>query len=295
MHPLIELGVRQFLYIPLECFSDDFHKELSLCRSQAQHREKKVSKSDFLLVVSQDCDIDSNSFQYIELLVFRKAKAKESKKSSSIEFARNVHKIFIRDKEDFIFKKEESSLVSKELFINELNSIKEKEGQVDFLSFDNRNSKTILLSWLVNYYARRPLPDGFNRTLFDNYIKNPEGHPLQLFLLKYFEEIADIHAFISPLDDECAESYDVTLTALLHDSCSAEKAEAIEEELKKIIDEIHGEENNLNMMQSIGQSFHDDALMDYVVFPSDFTKKDELNTRRLLLDFLCWMPKGDEP
>lgn len=293
MHPLIELGVRQFLYVPLECFSEDFRQELSTSRSQPAYRDKKVSKSDFLLIVSQDCDIDSVVFEYIEVMVFRKAKNKELKSSGPIEYARNVHKIIIKDKCNFILKKQESSLILKELFQRELEGIKERNGGLQLLNFENKNITTILLSWLVNYYARRPLPDGFNRTLFDKYIKNPDGHPLQAFLLEYFEEIADIYAFISPLDDESAEIYDVTLTALLHSECSNDKADEIKLKLERIVRDIDMQEPRLNMMQSKGESYHDDAIMDYVLYPSEFTKADEIKTRRLLLDFMCWTPNDD--
>jgi hypothetical protein len=293
MHPLIKLGVRQFKYIPLEFFSEAFLQELSDCRSQPKFRQKKVDKSEFLLIVSQDCDIDSDIFDFIEVLSFKKAARKDLKSPGPIEYARNVHKILIKDAESFLLKKEDSSLITKSSLEGELERIKLEKGDLNLLNFQAKNTNIILLAWLVNYYARRPLPDGFNRTLFGKYIKNPEGHPLQALLLEYFEEIADVHAFISPMEDEDAEVYDVTLTALLHSDCSAEKSEIIECKLRGIIDAIDATEPRLNMMQSKGMTEHEEALMDYVLEPHLFSKADEYKTRRLLLDFMCWTPKDD--
>ncbi|MEH4798926.1 hypothetical protein [Atlantibacter hermannii] len=294
MHTLIDLGIKQFVYLPLECFSEGFYHELSNCRALPEYREKKTKCTDYILVLSQDCDIDSASFKYIELLVFRKAKERDVKNGTSIEYARSVHKILLKDRENFLLRKDETSLVSKASLLKELEAIKEKGKELPLCDFEIENNRSILLSWLVNYYARRPLPDAFNQDLFGKYIKNHDGHPLQQFLLNYYKEIADIHVFIYPMDNENAEKYDVTITALLHQSCSEYKAQEIKEQLRKIIDGIHADKNRLNMMQSTMISLHADAIMEYVLMPDEFSRKDEINTRRLTLDFLCWMPKDEE-
>lgn len=295
MSILIDLGVRQFKFMSLECCNSDFITSLSQYRATELFRNKIAKKEDLLLIISQDCDIASKSFDYIEVLVFRKAKPKDRRGSNAIEYARNVHKIFLKDADDYVLKKEEVSLLSKELFLKELESLKEKN-ELNLREFTVDNNRSILLSWLVNYYARRPLPDGFNRSLFDKYIKNTEGHPLQNFLIRYYNEILDVYAFVYPMDEEDASEYDVTLTALLSQTCSEEQGEQISKELEVIIYEINKEDERLNMMQVSGNCLHDAALMDYVLMPSEFSMEDQIKTRKLTLDFLCWMPKEeDEP
>lgn len=295
MSILIDLGVRQFKFMSLEYCDDNFIESLSQYRATESYRGKVAKKEDFLLIISQDCDIASNSFDYIEVLVFRKARSKERRGSQSIEYARNVHKIFLKDSYDYVLKKEEVSLLSKQLFLTELERLKEHE-KLHLTEFKIENNKSILLSWLVNYYARRPLPDGFNRSLFDKYIKNPEGHPLQNFLIKYYNEILDVYAFVHPMDEEDASEYDVTLTALLSQTCTEEQGDIISKELELIIDEINKQDEKLNMMQAAGNCLHDAALMDYALMPNAFSMEDQIQTRKLTLDFLCWTPKDeDEP
>lgn|GEM_PF-1015762 len=295
MSILIDLGVRQFKFMSLEFCDADFIASLSQHRATESFRGKVAKIEDFLLIISQDCDIASNSFDYIEVLVFRKAKSKDRRGAKSIEYARNVHKIFLKDSDDYVLKKEEVSLLSKQFFITELERLKHKE-QLYLNEFKNENNKGILLSWLVNYYARRPLPDGFNRSLFDKYIKNPEGHPLQNFLIKYYNEILDVYAFVYPMDEEDASEYDVTLTALLSQTCTEDQGDAISKELDLIIGDINKQDEKLNMMQATGNCLHDAALMDYALMPHEFSMENEIQTRKLTLDFLCWMPKDeDEP
>lgn len=295
MSVLIDLGVRQFKFMSLECCDVDFIASLSQCRATESFRSKTAKKEDFLLIISQDCDIDSHSFDYIEVLVFRKAKSRDRRGAKSIEYARNVHKIFLKDTDEYVLKKEEVSLLSKEIFIQELEKLKRND-ELHLCEFNVENNKSILLSWLVNYYARRPLPDGFNRSLFDKYIKNPEGHPLQNFLIKYYNEILDVYAFVHPMDEEDAPEYDVTLTALLSQACTEEQGGVISKELELIIGEINQQDARLNMMQASGNFLHDAALIDYVLMPNEFSMENQIQTRKLTLDFLCWMPKEeDEP
>ncbi len=293
MSSLIELGVRQFKFIPLDCCDEEFIASLSHCRAAEAYRNKAAKKEDFLLIISQDCDIASKVFDYIEVIVFRKAKSKDRRGSQSIEYARNVHKIFLKDDDDdYILKKEEVSLLPKDFFINQLEKLKGKDS-LHLKDFRVENNKSILLSWLVNYYARRPLPDAFNRALFDKYIKSPQGHPLQNFLIKYYNEILDVYAFVHPMDEEDASEYDVTLTALLSQTCTDEQVEKISHELELIIFEINKQDEKLNMMQATGNCLHDAALMDYALMPHEFSMENEIQTRKLTLDFLCWMPKEE--
>ncbi|HBR1386091.1 TPA: hypothetical protein RUY71_002524 [Klebsiella pneumoniae] len=293
MSVLIDLGVRQFKFMSLEFCDADFIASLSQYRATESFRSKTAKKEDLLLIISQDCDIDSRSFNYIEVLVFRKAKPRDSRSAKSIEYARNVHKIFLKDSEEYVLKKEEVSLLTKEIFLQELVRLNQNN-ELNLREFNVENTKSILLSWLVNYYARRPLPDGFNRSLFDKYIKNPEGHPLQNFLVKYYKEILDVYAFVHPMDEEDAPRYDVTLTALLSQECTEEQGDIISKELELIIGEINKQDEKLNMMQASGNCLHEAALMDYVLMPYDFSMENQIQTRKLTLDFLCWMPKEEE-
>ncbi|MBX9262126.1 hypothetical protein K5962_13285 [Klebsiella pneumoniae] len=294
MSALIDLGVRQFKFMSLECCDANFITSLSQYRATESFRSKTAKKEDLLLIISQDCDIDSRSFDYIEVLVFRKAKARDSRSAASIEYARNVHKIFLKDfDEEYVLKKEEVSLLKKEIFLQELDRLNQNN-ELNLREFNVENTKSILLSWLVNYYARRPLPDGFNRSLFDKYIKNPEGHPLQNFLIKYYNEILDVYAFVHPMDEEDALVYDVTLTALLSQECTKEQGDIISNELELIIGKINEQDERLNMMQASGTYLHEAALIDYVLMPSEFSMENQIQTRKLTLDFLCWMPKEEE-
>lgn len=293
MSNLIDLGVRQFKFMPLGLCDEGFIKSLSGYRSTDLFRSKMAKKEDYILIVSQDCDIHSRAFSFIEVIVFRKAKSKDRRGSQVIEYARNVHKLFLRDDDDYVLKKEELCLLPKEVLIEELSRLKGR-GEIGLSDFSTENTKSILMSWLVNYYARRPLPDGFNRALFDKYIKSEEGHPLRSFLLKYYNEILDVYAFIFPMEDEDASEYDVTLTALLSQTCTEEKINEINHELEGIVHDIQRVEARLNMMQATGNCLHDAALMDFVLMPHDFSMEDAFQTRKLTLDFLCWMPKEDE-
>lgn len=294
MSALIDLGVRQFKFMSLECCDANFITSLSQYRATESFRSKTAKKDDLLLIISQDCDIDSRSFDYIEVLVFRKAKARDSRSAASIEYARNVHKIFLKDSdEEYVLKKEEVSLLTKEIFLQELDRLNQNN-ELNLREFNVENTKSILLSWLVNYYARRPLPDGFNRSLFDKYIKKPEGHPLQNFLIKYYNEILDVYAFVHPMDEEDALVYDVTLTALLSQECTKEQGDIISNELELIIGEINEQDERLNMMQASGNYLHEAALIDYVLMPYEFSMENQIQTRKLTLDFLCWMPKEEE-
>ncbi|MCR8999345.1 hypothetical protein [Rahnella perminowiae] len=290
---LIEFGIKQFTILPCSQFSGELLATIQDSRASQDARKDKINDKDSLLILSQDCDIYNSQEKTIEVVRITKAKNKDII-SVQLQKAKNTRKLVVNtDGDEFIISKVgEKSIINKSLIEEALSANVEKNVKLQISSLSEKN-KNIFMSWLVNRYARRPFPGKFNDILFNQYLRNPKGHALQTLLEENYAEILEFYIFIDPQDDEDAEKYDVSITALLSSSCTDEKEEEIDRTLKGIVKTIHDDDNCLNMIQALDENdsskwIHEDIINEYVARPKDFSKADEFNYRPLTLDYLCW-------
>ncbi|HCH7934596.1 MULTISPECIES: hypothetical protein [Providencia] len=296
MNLVSDWDVQQFTCFPCDMFSQDFLEHCQQGMTLKNEREVPVTDKMFLVIVSQTCDISNNGVSYIEGFIFTKAKSKQVKDGERIKHTRNYQKILINepvsgDDRWFLIKKDKRFFLDKALLIHELVRVGDS-GKFSFLK-DNR---AMLLEWLIKSYTRAALPDGFNKAFIDDC--RDKEHPVHLFLIHNRENIIDIFVFCTPLDDEDAERYDVTFTALVSYKCDDETKESLADEFKAILEEMSRESSKLNLLQlgegALDEVIHEGALMDFVLSADEFTKKDEYLTHRLNLDFICFMSSGSE-
>ncbi|MBT0375142.1 hypothetical protein ISO79_15575 [Morganella morganii subsp. morganii] len=290
MNLITDFEIKQFTHIQCNSFSDECKGEIIKGMGLQDKRTVGLPSDSYFLIVSQDCDIFNDNIEYIEAFLFNKARSKDAR-TDSIKYTRNYQKIVITESKDgdkvsFLIKKDNRFFLKKSLLISELERL---GGSVELnvLSELNRN---MILDWIIKSYSRVPLPDGFNRVFFSDFVKNKE-HPIHCFLIENKELIIDIFLYCSPMDDEDADEYHVTFTALVSLSCTEEDRERIESEFKSILESISTSTDKLTFIQlhdTPDYTLHEGALMDFVMTIEDFTKKDEYYTHRLNLDFMCY-------
>ena len=250
-------------------------------RSIAAHREKPVSNDHFLLVLSQDCDINNSQDQYIELLPIKKLPQKKA--AVQQQKNRNFRKLqLLINGAYWILEAELISIIPKSTMEKENLKV---EGKL------NDQAKSMAIDWRVGIYNRRPFPDKFNQEFISQYLKNPD-YDLGAYLETHHNEIIDLFIYVEPSNDEQAPEYRVSMTALINEDCSDELEEEIRDTLMSHCRRIHALPNSLKMSQVDNASSPEDLRInqEIVLRQSDFTLLDAQFLRRITLDYLCYPP-----
>lgn len=149
--------------------------------------------------------------------------------------------------------------------------------QVEIVLEGHVDGRTLasVIDWRVGRYQRIPFPDNFNQDFLTNYIKQPDNE-LGQYLEANRDFIDQLHVFVDPDNEEFADEYRVSVTALLFDGVEEDKHQEVEAVIREHVEELHVIDNRLKMIQV------DDGLvpeeldipLDYVLSPDDMTIKD---------------------
>lgn len=271
--------LQQGAIIPATALSDKAKAAIMDGRALAEARQRPVLDERKVVVLSQDCDISSDS--NIELVVI----SKEKKGSESIQLNKSYRKLQLQiDGDWWLFEADMISIIKKSLL--ELNNdgtpIKPSGRLPD-------KERRILIDWRIGRYKREPLPHNFNLAFLTDYIKKP-GNELGTFLSENNDKIAEIYVYVDPNDDD-AHEYIVGITALLKDG--EDISSAFEQEaaamLREHCQKLHNDDNVLKMYQ-IDNTLLPESLppSDFVVRMENFSFRDASLMRRINLDFLCY-------
>jgi hypothetical protein len=278
---LIEIGVLQGTL--LSCKEQHLPKavraSISDGRPNSDYRKKPVDEKSYLLVLSQDCDINNPTDHFIEIIDIKIIA--ERKEADQQKLNRNYRKLQLPiGKDHWQLEADKISVIPKEIL----------EG-CDLLiegSLDER-SKEMVIDWRVSRYNRVPFPDKFNQDFMTGYVKNP-AYDLEDYLRQNSTDIIDLYIYVSPKDEEQAEEYRVSITALISEDCSEEKEEKIIQCLSNHCKVLHGLENSLKMTQ-IDPDYAPDNInisQELALRMSDFSMLDLTYLRRMTLDYLCY-------
>ena len=266
----------------LKCHTQHLSKETKDAiqdgRANASTRQKPVSDQHLLLVLSQDCDINNSDDHYIEVLAVKPVPIK--KVSDKQKSNRNYRKLQVPVHNGYL--QLESDLIS--IIPNQY--LENCDLLID--SVLDERSKEIVIDWRIGRYNRQPFPDKFNRDFLSAYLKSPE-YNLGAYLEQHNEDILDLFVYVSPKDEEQADEYRVSITALIAESCTDELMEEIREALLGHCHVLHDMLNSLKMIQ-IDSSYTPDNYdfsQDLALKTSDFTLLDSIHLRRITLDYLC--------
>lgn len=248
-------------------------------RAFSSARNKPVSEEHLLIILSQDCDLSNSNDHSIEVISIKKVVKK--KVDTPKQKNRNYRKLQLPHKGEFwLCEVELISVINKSYFT---------ENGVSILGQLSDYSKGILIDWRVGRYNRIPFPDKFNREFIGEYLKKADNG-FEYFLSDFGCEIIDLYIFVDPVNEESADEYTVSITALLNESCSLEDQSLIEKTIKEFCQKVHDLKNSFKMIQidhSIGPS--DLSIpKDFVLRMSDFTFLDASILRRITLDYLCY-------
>ena len=282
---LIDLGVRQGTIISCSAFSGEFNLLVSESRALIETRRKPVSKDHILLILSQDCDIDSKTVQYVEVLAYKAAKDREA--SSVVKKGRSFSKLVIQNgekKQLFLLESKFLSCIPKSRLVEEINA-----AAIDCSNTFDRHSFDIVLQWFSSKLIRKPFPHPFNeafKALLDD--------GLGPFLEVHHNNIIELYAYVSP-DEETAEKYEAIIVALLSPDCSSGDKDAIEGTIKKYLEQMQENDPHIRLMQLDGTAGDILDNVAYVQEASEFIKRDELILKPYTLNYLCWPDDEDQP
>lgn len=231
-----------------------------------------------LVILSQDCDINADHDKFIEAVVLKKVP--EKKISDRVKKTINPRKLQIPFNDDFW---------ECEAYL--INHISKKNlldcGKLPIEGSLLESSKDILLQWRINRYVRDPLPDHFNQKFIIDYLKD-DTNEFQIFVANNKENIIDIYLYVRP-EEEGADEYHVSITALLSIECSEEDKEKIRDTFSRHILALDQIDNGLVMLQAPGRFDGSlDVTLDIVSDPEDFSMYDVMGMKRITLDYLCW-------
>lgn len=276
---LYQHGVRQCAI--LSCDSECVTPELLSCikdsRFIVEKRKKEISPQHRIIVLSQDCDISNPKDLYIEILV---AKV-ESKPQPILQATRNYQKLQLPY--DGIF------LLCESYYISVIEKSVLAKSPFRVVGNLDDYSSGILLDWRVGRYIRRPFPHNFNLAFIANYLKK-EGNEFSEYLKKYKDEILDLHVFVSPYDNDAADEYLVSITAVLSSDSTNEFVEEVAEYIRGVCIELNALDNCLKMIQVQEDAIPEDIdfPLDFALTTKDFSLYDAYRLPRLTLDYLCY-------
>lgn len=276
---LIERGIRQGSIISCRGLSKEAREAISECRAIRERRNKGVSEEQVLLVLSQDCDVGNPNLPSIEVLAVKTKKPKRG--DYDLTKPRNYSKLMLPWEDNLLeCKADLISVIPKETLSNEESlSI---AGELD------EKATRILVDWRVGCYKRIPFPDYFNKE-FLNYLRGSESG-LSDFLERNYENILDLFLLVIPADEECADCYDVTVTAVLTDNCSEQSEEEIRQSLTEHWKTLDQNSSRVNFPQVTDNWIHGqrDTLMEIVARPEDISLADLTQLKRFNSDFMCY-------
>lgn len=274
---LLNMGIRQGAILSCNDLPTELKNEIQENRATPVSRNKPVTDDYILVLLSQDCDINNDREKYIEVVILKKVTGNKVKKP--LQKTRNFQKLQVLINGDFWeCDANHISHIPKESFLN-IDGLNNNE-------FLPEKQKEILLKWRINRYTREPLPDNFNM-VFLNYLRD-ENIGFEEYL-RGNNDITDLYVFVSP-QDENADEYLVSITALLNENCTTTKEDAINIILLGHITTLHENDNGLIMIQiedSLVPEGHNTTL-DIIARPEDFSMLDVYGMKRLTLDYLCF-------
>lgn len=275
---LIDQGIKQGSIISCRNLSQKLKETIQEGRSVSGYRKRPIQKDHCLLVLSQDCDINSPHDRYIEILVIKKLPKK--KLDVKLQDNRSYRKLQLPIGDDYW------------LCQTELISVIPKEGltkkKLDLKDLLDERSHRILLDWRVDRYKRIPFPDKFNKE-FNKYLKDPDSR-FGEFLQENKEDIADLYVYVDPQGED-AKEYRVSVTALLEEDCTEDKKEHIQNELLQHWRHLHEDARNSLKMIQADKSYAPNNLdvpVNLVLYPSDFTLSYGQKLRRYTVNYLCY-------
>ncbi|AEX22442.1 hypothetical protein [Vibrio sp. EJY3] len=286
---LIMKGFRQGVHFYGSSLTADARKLLMDSRSEARKRTKPVLDKQLLLLISQDCDINSGSVSSVELLVGRLLRPREIGDSKFYN-GRNFQKLYLRiNDQHWCFELALQTTIEKDELLTGF--VSDADG--DLQALDEVNQQ-ILLTWLAAKYTRAPFPHGFN-TRFLPYLRNEEPNNLfALCLEKNASHVLDLFAYVSPEDDE-AESYEVILVLALKLDVPEIVYTELDQVMSSFVESLHAKFYPALIMKQIEDTAGEILdNVEYVQRPEDFVKSDELKMSSLTLNYLCWPDQGSE-
>ncbi|TKF13711.1 hypothetical protein FCV66_12855 [Enterovibrio norvegicus] len=233
---LIELGVRQgsiLAFKPDITEKSDEFKELEKSIKTGRYglfEPKGVTKKNLYAVLTQDCSISSG--KVIELAQLKPHNLKDPSKAESIFLGKNYSKIYLNYDGEF-YEAEESLLTKVNCGV--IHSAI-TDGSLILKKPLPNNDIRILLDWRTLAYFREPYPDNFNRTLGE-YLCD-KGKWFVDFLKEKNSNIHSVRIFVSPEDQEQAQEYKFSITALLTTE-GEEIQEYISSLLEKMVNELN--------------------------------------------------------
>lgn len=278
---LVDLGLLQGSIIT--CGNHELSQDIrdAICQGRAipSHRNKLIQENYLLVILSQDCDIYNEQDHHLELVCIKELKNKDI--NTKAQKNRNYKKIQIPiNGKYWLFEAELISIVPKAII---------EAGQFRVSNQLPARELDIVLDWRVGRYCRKPLPNRFNQDFLIDYIKAP-ANEFGAYLEANYDVIDSLFVYVTPLNDEEADEYRVSVTALLYEECNDEKRLEIIGQIERHCRILHESENSLRMFQ-IDDDWHptdEFPPLDYALKMSDFTFLDASLMRKLNLDYLCY-------
>ena len=274
---LIDSGLTQGALICCDTDGiDDLKQKVMKNRAIPEHRGKPVQNKDYILVLSQDCDIASSREKYVEVLAVKV----KTKLSPSVSNNINYGKL------QLVFENEVL-----ELEANKISQIEKSCIDPTNISIKGRLAEreiAIFHDWRSGRYRREPFPHAFNIDFLFNYIKKEENG-FDQFLKDNADTIIDLFVYVDPKDDEDAKEYRVVVTALVIEECDDEKYEDIKQTIEEHLKILHERDNKLIMAQ-IDQNVEldGDVNLEIVSRLSEYSFLDAAYQRRFNLDYMCY-------
>lgn len=274
---LIDIGIRQGVLIHCDTDGiDGLKKTVEQNRAIPEYRNKPIQKKDYLLFLSQDCDIASSREHYVEVLAVKV----KTKLSPSVSNNINYGKLQLVFENEIL-----------ELEVNKISHIPKNCIDPHNISIKGclaEREIAIFHDWRNGRYRREPFPHAFNIDFLFNYIKEEENG-FSDFLKDNADTIIDLFVYVDPKDDENAQEYRVVVTALVTEECDDEKYEIIKKTIEEHLKILHERDNKLIMAQ-IDQDVEldENVNLEIVSRLSEYSFLDAVYQRRFNLDYMCY-------
>lgn len=284
---LYSIGFRQGSLLDCSKIPESILEDIQNSRACIQARNKPIKKKDFLVVLSQDCDLNSQnaSDKYIELINLSSIKSKDKK--AFLHDGINTRKLQVHCVDEVrVCVLENISLVEKSV----LQAIEEAPS----LCLNSRE-KSIIIDWRVSRYKREPLPDKFNEFFIFGQIKNAENG-FEEFLKKNYDQIVSVFVYIYPAEEGQPE-YKFSLTAVLSADCNLELEEEIKTKFEDVLEAVDQGDNPIKSIQLHLDDYADfiqahNISIEIVDSIANFTLHDAAIMTRLNLQYLCYPLEG---
>ncbi|MEL4425687.1 hypothetical protein AAEH84_07790 [Shewanella indica] len=288
MTALIELGVRQGKVLTtgadLKAGTEPFkvlenHIKTGRC---GLFCAKGVNVEHLYVVLTQDCTISSG--KPVELAPMKLKKVKDEGKIEHLLLGKDYSKLYLRFGEQF-YEVEESLLTKLESQTLEgivQDSTLTVVGELDI------NEQRILLDWRLGSYLREAFPNGFNASLFEYLSQNKW---FSEYLQANRDNIHSLRVFVNPEDDEEADLYHFSITALLTQD-GQDFQDGITEKMNQMVSEF-STYRNINCLQLDGADLPQIELSDALILAltatlDEFTFANAYEMREFNFQYLCY-------